>query len=314
QGAIRCHPFVLKEIAATREQDHAAASQAFDAAFWGHVRFTVGNAARSLWLGLTGGRLARVPGGAETKRYYRQLGWLAAGFALVADVAMLFLGGNLKRKERLSARLGDILSQLYLASATLKRHEDDGRQQADLALVHWALEDALVQIQQAFYGVFENFPNRLAARTMRLLVFPWGRVFRAPEDLLGHQIAKLMMEPSEARDRLTGNTFIYRRDEDPVGRLELALEAAPTADAIEAKLRAAAKAATVTGLTDEERLDSAVDKGILGRDEAANLRRFWKLRWACIMVDDFPQDVGRAAVVARDSATAPVFQSARKTA
>ncbi len=314
QGAIRCHPFVLKEIAATREQDHVAAAELFDAAFWGHVRFTIGNAARSLWLGLTGGRFVAVPGAAETKRYYRQLTRLASGFALVADVAMLVLGGNLKRKERLSARLGDILSQLYLASATLKRYEDDGRQKADLPLVHWALEDALVQIQQAFYAVFENFPSRVAAWKMRFLVFPWGRVFRAPDDLLGHQIAKLMMEPSETRDRLTSNTFIHRREEDPVGRLELALEAAPAADEIEAKLRAAAKAATVSGLTDEERLDSAVDRGILGRDEAVALRRFWKLRRACIMVDDFPQEFGRAAVPATDSASAPVFHGARKTA
>jgi acyl-CoA dehydrogenase len=310
QGAIRCHPFVLKEIAATREQDQAAASRAFDDAFWGHVRFTLSNAARSLWLGLTGGRFTGVPGGSETRRHYQQLNRLAAGFALVADVAMLFLGGNLKRKERLSARLGDILSQLYLACATLKRYQDDGRQPGDLPLVRWALADALVQIQSAFYGVFENFPNRPAAWTMRLLVFPWGRVFKAPHDRLGHEIAKLMMEPGEARDRLTANTFIYRREEDPVGRLELALEAAPAADAIEAKLRAAAKAATVSGWTDEERLDSAVDKGILSREEATTLRRFWNLRRACIMVDDFPQEVGRAAALTGDS----VPEAVRKTA
>jgi acyl-CoA dehydrogenase len=314
QGAIRCHPFVLKEIAATREQDHAAASNAFDAAFWGHVRFTIGNAARSLWLGLTGGRFVRAPGAPETARYYQQLTRLAAGFALVADVAMLFLGGSLKRKERLSARLGDILSQLYLASATLKRYEDEGRQQADLALVHWAMKDALAQVQQAFYGVFENFPSRLAAWKMRYLVFPWGRVFGAPEDWLGHQISKLLMESSAARDRLTGNTFIHLREEDPVGRLELAMEAAPAADTIEEKLRAAAKAGTVSGLTEEARLDSAVDKGILGRDEAATLRRFWNLRRACIMVDDFPQEVGRAAIVEPPPAPVAVFSGARKTA
>ena len=244
--------------------------------------------------------------------YYRKLSRLAAGFALVADIAMLFLGGGLKRKERLSARLGDILSHLYLASATLKRYEDEGRQQADLPLVHWALRDALAQIQLAFYGVFDNFPSRAAAWGMRLLVFPLGRVFDAPGDELGHWIARLMMEPSAARDRLTSNIFIQRREDDPVGRLELALEAAPAADVIEAKLRAAARAGTATGLTDEARLDLAVDKGILDRDEAAALRRFWTLRRACIMVDDFPQDIGRAA--ARESAPAPGFQGARKTA
>jgi acyl-CoA dehydrogenase len=297
QGAVRCHPFVLKEIAATQEADSPAASAAFDKAFWGHAGFLLANAARSLWLGLTGGRLLAAPGAPEMRRYYRRLTRLSAGFAFTSDIAMLVLGGNLKRKERLSARLGDILSQLYLASASLKRFEDDGRPREDLPLVHWALQDALHRIQDAFYGVFANFPNRFAAAAMRLLVFPWGRVFDPPGDHLGHQIAKLMMEPSQARDRLTSNTFVPRSEADPVGRLELALEAAPAGDAVEAKLRAAARAQTVSGFTDEERLDAAVGKGILSRDEAAALRHFWKLRRLCIMVDDFPPEIGRAAAL-----------------
>jgi acyl-CoA dehydrogenase len=294
---VRCHPFVLKEIAATQEAEPRAASAAFDEAFWGHAGFLLANTARSLWLGLTGGRLLAAPGAPEMRRYYRRLTRLSAGFALVSDIAMLVLGGNLKRKERLSARLGDILSQLYLASASLKRFEDDGRPREDLPLVHWALQDALHRIQDAFYGVFANFPNRFAAAAMRLMVFPWGRVFDPPGDHLGHQIAKLMMEPSQARERLTSNTFVPRSEDDPVGRLELAMEAAPAGDAVEAKLRAAARAQTVSGLTDEERLDAAVGKGILSRDEAAALRNFWKLRRLCIMVDDFPPEVGRAAAL-----------------
>jgi acyl-CoA dehydrogenase len=304
QGAIRCHPYVLKEIAATRDGDVMRARKAFDAAFWGHVRFTAGNAARSLWLGLTGGRFANAPGAPELKRYYQQLTRLSAGFALTADVSMLFLGGNLKRKEKLSARLGDILSQLYLASTVLKRYEDDGRQQADLPLVHWALQDSLLQIQQAFFGVFENFPNRFAAWKLRALVFPWGRVFLAPADELGHRIAGLMMEPSQARDRLTNNTFVWMDEADPVGRLELALEATPAGEIVEGKLRSAARAGIVSGLTDEARLEQAARQGVITPDEAAALRRFWKLRRDCIMVDDFPHEVGRR--VAAAPATAAV--------
>lgn len=303
QGAIRCHPFVLKEIAATRETDIGAARAAFDDALWGHVRFAIGNAARALWLGLTGARFVRVPGAPELKTYYRQLTRLSAGFALTADVAMLFLGGNLKRKEKLSARLGDILSQLYLASTVLKRYEDDGRQQADLPLVQWALQDALLQIQEAFFGVFANFPSRIAAWKLRVLVFPWGKVFAAPSDDLGHAIARIMMEPSQARDRLINNTFVWLDEADPVGRLELALEATPAGETVEAKLRSAARAGIVSGFTEQAQLEQAARQGVITQDEAAALRRFWKLRRDCIMVDDFPHDIGRIASAPKTTAT-----------
>jgi acyl-CoA dehydrogenase len=303
QGAIRGHPFVLDEIAATRETDRAKASEDFDRALWGHVRFVLGNAARALWLGLTGARFVRVPGAPELKRTYQQLTRLSAGFAFAADLTMLFLGGSLKRREKLSGRLGDILSQMYLVSAVLKRYEDDGRQRADLPLVQWAAQDALLRIEDAFYGVFANFPNRLAGWKMRFMIFPWGRVFRAPVDQLGHRIAQIMMEPSQVRDRLTNNTFIWKSEDDPIGNLELAMEAAPAGEAVEAKLRAAARAGVVEGFTDDVRLAGAVDKGILSKEEAGVLRRFWKLRHACIMVDDFPQDIGRNVAPAREPAT-----------
>ncbi len=293
QGAIRCHPYVLKEIAAAAESDPVKASDEFDKAVWGHAGFVVSNLARALFGGLTGARLISVPGAPDLKSYYQQLTRLCAGFAFAADVSMLVLGGNLKRKEKLSGRLGDILSQLYLASAVLKRFEDEGRQKADLPLVHWALQDALHGIQEAFYGVFENFPNRAVASVMRLVVFPWGRAFAAPNDRIGTEIARLMMQPSEARDRLTSNTFVWRREDDPVGCLELALDAVEDGEAAEVKLRALVKAGTVEGYTESEELDRAVESGEFAADEAAALRRFWALRRRCIMVDDFPHDVGR---------------------
>ena len=303
QGAIRCHPYVLREIAAAGESDPLRASEDFDAAFWGHAGFYVSNAARALFLGLTGARLSGAPGAPALKRYYQQLTRMSAAFALVADLAMIFLGGNLKRKEKISGRLGDILSELYLASAVLKRFEDDGRQQDDLPLAHWALRDALARIQRAFYGVFENFPNRFAAIVMRLMVFPWGRVFSEPEDRLGSEIAALMMEPSAARDRLTDNTFIWRKEDDPVGCLELALEAAPAGEAAETKFRAAIKSGDIGGYTESEQLDNAINGGAMTEDDAKALRRFWKLRRQCIMVDDFPKDIGRNARVSPDEAT-----------
>lgn len=303
QGAIRCHPYVLREIAAAAESDPTKASEDFDAAFWGHAGFFGSNAARALFLGLTGARLTAAPGAPALKRYYQQLTWMSAGFALVADLAMMFLGGNLKRKEKLSGRLGDILSQLYLASAVLKRFEDDGRQSDDLPLAHWALKDALARTQQAFYGVFENFPNRVAAVAMRLVVFPWGRAFSEPEDRLGSEIAQLMMQPSEARERLTNNTFVWRKEEDPVGCLELALEAVPAGEAAEEKLRAAIKSGDIGGHTESEQLDNALNSGAMTQDDADVLRRFWHLRRLCIMVDDFPKDIGRNARASAQGAT-----------
>jgi len=294
QGAIRCHPYVLKEIAATRNADPRQAGREFDDAFWEHVRFVVCNAARSLWQGMTGAHLVSVPGAPDLRSTTRQLTRLCAAFAFSADVAMLFLGGDLKRREKLSARLGDILSQLYIASTVLKRYEDDGRPRADLPVVKWALDDSLNRIQDAFYGVFENFPSRICGWMLRVVVFPWGKSFAAPRDYLGRQIAKLLLESSPTRERLTANVFVMRHENDPVGRLELAMQSAPAGEATEAKLRSAIKADVISGLTEQARVAAAVEKGIISSAEAAQFQRFSELRRGCIMVDDFPHDIGRS--------------------
>ena len=175
QGAVRAHPYVLKEIKAAHETDKKKASLDFDAALWGHVSFSMSNAVRALVFGLTGGHGIDVPTEAPTRRYYQKLTRYSSAFAFSADVAMLVLGGSLKRKEKISARLGDVLSQMYLCSATLKRFEDDGRPETDLPLLHWSIQDSLYKIQEAFDGVFQNFPSRIAAWLLRRLVFPLGK-------------------------------------------------------------------------------------------------------------------------------------------
>lgn len=293
QGAIRCHPYVLREIAATREPDAAKASVEFDAALWGHVRFVVANFVRAVGHGVTGSVFAGSAGDAHTARYYRQLSRLSAALAFSADVAMLVLGGSLKRREKLSARLGDVLSQLYLASATLKRYEDDGRPEADLPLVYWGLQDCLHRAEEAFAGLVENFPSRPMAWLIRLAAFPLGRGLRAPDDRLGGEVTRLLSEPSAARDRLTRGMFIRKDEADPVGRLEVALDLVVPAEAVEAKLRAAAKAGVLHGRTNDERRASALSQGIITAEEAALLDRFKRVQRACIMVDDFPRDIGR---------------------
>ena len=167
-----------------------------------------------------------------------------------------------ERKEKLSVP-GRRAQALYIASTVLKRFEDDGRPPAELPLAQWALEDCLNHIQDAFYGVFGNFPNRIAAWKMRFLVFPWGKVFSPPSDQRGHQVAQLLLEPSQARDRLTANMFLHKQEDDPVGRLELAMQAAPAGEAVEAKIRNAAKAGVISGFTEESRTASALEKGII---------------------------------------------------
>jgi acyl-CoA dehydrogenase len=290
QGAIRCHPWVLKEMAAAKARDVAA----FDAALFGHVRHVIANQARAFFAGVTAARFLAAPRGAapETRGYYRQLSRMSAALAFVADVSMLVLGGSLKRREKISARLGDVLSMLYLASATLKRYEDDGRQSADLPFVHWALKDALARAAGALHGVLVNYPSRPVGAALRLAVFPLGRPYAPPSDELGHEVARLLITPSAARDRLSATMYLPKSEADPIGCLEAAFEAAVHAEAIEAKLRAAAKAGDIEAAPGDDLVRAAVAAGIITADEEARLKRFASLRDEVIRVDDFPQDLG----------------------
>jgi acyl-CoA dehydrogenase len=294
QGAIRGHPYVLKEIVATKEKDAPKALADFDAAFFGHVAFVVSNFARALWLGIVRGHFVGVPGDAHTRRYYQQLTRLSSGFALMADASMFVLGGALKRRERLSARLGDILSQIYLACAALKRYEDLDRPAGDLPLLHWSIQDALQKTQDAFYGLFDNLPNRAAAFVLRRVIFPSGREFDPPPDQLGQQVVHVLLEPSAARDRLTAGVYLPKDPDQPVAVLEAALHAVIAAESVEAKLRAAAKAGTIGSRFADELAVQAVAKGVISSAEAATLERARTLRRKVIMVDDFPQDLGKS--------------------
>ena len=299
QGAIRCHPYVLKEIAATREADREKASIAFDAALFGHIRFVLANMARTLVMGITGSHFVGVPADVapQTRRYYQQLTRFSAALAFLADVSMGVLGGALKRKEKLSARLGDILSLLYLCSATLWRYEREGRQQADAPLMHWAIWDAMFKAQNAFEGVISNFPNRAIAAVLRRLVFPLGRPYVVPSDRLGHEVARLLVEPSATRDRLTAGTARAKSDDDPIGVLDRALVAAVAAEPIEAKIRAAIKAKRFDpklepGQNAVALAQRACAAGIVSSEEAAALTLAHELMVQVVRVDDFAQDLG----------------------
>jgi acyl-CoA dehydrogenase len=290
QGAIRCHPWVLKEMAAAKGRDVAA----FDIALFGHARHVIANMLRAFVMGMTGARLASVPSAAapEVRRYYRQLTRMSSALAFVSDVSMLVLGGSLKRREKISARLGDVLSMLYLASATLKRYEDEGRPAADLPLLHWSLQDALARACGALHGVLVNYPSRLVGASLRVAVFPFGRPYAPPSDALGHEVARLLITPSTARDRLTAGMYLPTGEADTIGCLEAAFEAAVQAEAVEAKLRAAAKAGELDAASPDELIRAGVTAHVITIEEEARLKRFARLRDEVIRVDDFPQDLG----------------------
>jgi len=313
QGAIRSHPYVLKEVMATNDHNRERALQQFDEALFGHVSFAMSNAARSLVLGLSGGRGYPVPEGSATHRYYQQLTRYSAAFAFSADVAMAVLGGSLKRREKISARLGDVLSLMYLCSASLKRFEDDGRPDEDLPLLHWAMQDALFGIQQAFDGVIRNFPNAMVRGLLSVLIFPLGQRLSPPSDHLGHQISTLLMQPGAARDRLTAGMYIPKApsphlnplpqageeaneslreisiyDEmDAVGALEAALESTLECEPLHKTLAEAHKSGKLKALEELLRISEAREKGIIDAEQALQLERDYALRRKVIMVDDF---------------------------
>lgn len=292
QGAIRCHPYVLQEMHAVADADHSRALRNFDSAFFGHIGFTIRNAARSLFLGLSGGYLTLSLPGGKGRRYFRRLNHISAAFALASDVAMLVLGGSLKRRERLSARLADVLSHMYLASATLKRFHDQGMPAEDVPMLRWVCDYCLYESEQALDGLLRNFPNRPIAWLLRVILFPLGRHAQAPTDRLGHQIASLLLEPSEARDRLTRGVYISDNPDDAVGRLEVGLDKVLAAESAMGKLAKAGFPYQVTALGDfEGLLQHGLQSAVLTADEADLLRQAEPARQAVIRVDDFPPDM-----------------------
>jgi acyl-CoA dehydrogenase len=290
QGAVRCHPFILKEMKAAGDPDAVRASIEFDRALFDHIGFSVNNAARCLFHGLTNARFASAPVNHKARRYYQQLTHMSACFSLTTDISMLLLGGQLKIREKLSARLGDILSQLYLASAALKRFEDQGRQKEDLPLLQWACENSLQGAQQSLNELIRNFPSRPAAWLLRILAFQIGKRHRAPDDHLGHKVARILLSPSEARDRLTSGIFLPKNFHEPMGRLDAALEKTIVAEAIEEKLRSAVRTGKLMSGDEESLLREGTRIGVINEDEAKEVREAMAIRREALSVDDFAPD------------------------
>jgi acyl-CoA dehydrogenase len=305
QGAIRCHPFVLREMTAARNPDRAQGVDDFDRALFAHVGFTISNAVRSFIMALTHARFTRAPVQGATARYYQHVVRFSASFAFAVDVAMLYLGGYLKKKENLSARLGDVLSCMYLASMVLKHHENQGRQPQDLPIVEWACRNLLYHAQEQLHGFLRNFPNRVLAAVMRGLIFPRGRIYSAPGDRLARDVAALVTAPSETRERLGELVYRTPRADNPLALLQEALTLAVQLEPLEKRIRVeGVKTGKVTALDLPGRIQQALAAGILSETEAAALRDYDRKVMDIINVDDFdPHELGvQAEPAARSSA------------
>ena len=282
QGAIRCHPYVFHEIESIRNNDLPA----FDKAIWGHFGFILSNFTKSVVFAVTDARMTKAPSGA-THRYYQLIHRYSSNLAFLADFSMIILGGKLKRKEKLSARLGDVLSYLYLASAVLKRFHQDGEPMTDLPLVDWSCQQLFHECEIAIQGIIANFPMRWARMTLKIILQPFGRQRHKPSDQLGHQLAILMTEPSETRTRLTRLTFCEATEYCPLGRLEAAFHKICAVEDLEKRIQRAAKEGTLQSLTLLEQLEEAVDQDVLTQEEADRLRDAELARQEVIAVDDF---------------------------
>jgi acyl-CoA dehydrogenase len=276
QGVIRSHPYLLKELAAARENNGELALHQFDDALFGHLGFVLSNMARSFVFGLFGARGIPVPNGAVSHRYYQQLTRFSVAFALSADVALL--GGSLQHRERQSARLGDVLSQLYLCSATLKRYADEGLHIEDAPLLHWAMQDALFQIQTAFASLIQNIPNLLLRVMLHVLIFPIGRNFTPPSDQLAHAAASLLLQPGASRDRLTAGIALPQ-----VAAMDAALVSAIACDGVRVKLHEAR-------LKEGSNIADARELGIITANDVMLLEQDEVLRRKALGLDDLASE------------------------
>jgi acyl-CoA dehydrogenase len=294
QGAIRCHPYVRREMNAVRDPDRKHGVVEFDAALFGHIGFAISNAARSLLMALTLARFERVPETGPTRRYYQHIERFSASFAFATDVAMLTLGGYLKKKETISARLGDALSSMYLASMVLKHHQNQGGPPEELPIVEWASRELLYEAQEQLHSVLRNFPNRPLAAMMRLLIFPRGLTYFAPSDRLGRSVADLVLNDTETRKRLARFVYLTATPNNPMAALQQALEMAAVAEPLEKKVRVEGqKAGRLTALDLAHQIEQARTLGILTEDEARLLADYDRKVMQIINVDDFaPTELG----------------------
>ncbi len=287
QGAIRCHPFILSELNAAQESDPKKSLINFDKALFGHLGYTISTLFRSLFLGLSNGWLVFAPRRSPVKRFFQKFTRMSTAYALIADFSMLLLGGELKRKERLSARLGDILSELYMSSAVLKYFEEQGRPHADLPIVQWLCQQSLANIQQALDELLRNFPHKFASVILRFFIFPLGRHYKSPMDQLTQQVADFISEPSEARDRLTSGIYKTPTQFNAVGHVEETFNHLVALEPMQGRILRAQRSGDISGANFKELIQSAKLANIISDEELQKLLSLEDAIREVIAVDDF---------------------------
>jgi acyl-CoA dehydrogenase len=286
QGAIRCHPYLVREMEAATRAESASAETDFDQALRGHAEYFLTNYCRAFVYGLSASHLAPSPYPGRIGGYYRRLGQMSAAFAVCSDLVLMILGGSFKRKEKLSGRFADALGYMFYASAALKKFEADGQPRTDLPLVEWSVKYCLYQVQMALDEILRNFPIKWLGVVLRHSIFPLGLSLRQPNDSLGHRVASLLIRPGAARDRLTAGIYFSDDPDDITGCLEDALHKVIAAEPIERRLRH--EGVQKHGLEDYRQwIDDLASSGQLTVEEADTLLQARLATIKVVRVDEF---------------------------
>ena len=292
QGAMRCHPYVRDESESLMEKDEQKGCNDFSKLMKKHISYLVKNTTRTLWYGLSCGATATgYP--SKFSRYYKKVTRLSTVYACVNDIALITLGGALKRKERLSSRLGDVMSYLYMACSVLKYYKDNGEKQADDAFVEWALQHCLYEAQNAIVDTLANFPNKALGITLKLIAFPYGKPYKKPDDRLDKKVAQSLLKNGKTRQDMKNACFVPEDEKDPVGRVEMAYQAVLCAIPIQKKIKEAIKVKTLSKGPWDSLLKEALQKQVIDQQEAESLKQLAKQVNDVIQTDEFgPYDLG----------------------
>lgn len=286
QGAMRSHPYLLKEVKAVHSKDQVQGVKDFDNALFAHLGFIFSNVVRSFWLAITFAKFTSTPGDNVTSYYYKQLVRMSSAFALMADICVGVLGGSLKRREKISGRLADVLANLYIVSAVLKHYEDQGSHKEDAVLLQWACEDALYNAQYALKGIMKNLPVPLIGRLCNMIIFPLTKPYQRPNDKTGHKVARLTLGPSQTLDRLCDGIYISDNKDDATGRIDYALLLVLRTRKIQTTLRDAFKAGQLSS-RDRDAYEEAKQKNIITENEYDLLVETEEAIQNAIKVDEF---------------------------
>lgn len=297
QGALRAHPYAYTEVKTAEAGDVSG----FDRAFWGHIGHVVRNTCRSILLSLSRGYLASTPDvHPEMKIYIRRLSWTSATFALLSDVAMGVLGGQLKAKQKITGRFADILANMFIATALIRRFEAEGRREEDLAFAHYNLKHCMAEIQKGFDGIFDNLKIPGVRWFFKGWIGAWSRINSIgsqASDGWSHGIAESMLKEGGVRERLSEGVYVPHDRNEALGRLEYAFSMVNRAESAEKKIKKAVREKVLPKKKIHLLLDEARQKNIISEDELKLIQEADAIRYDAILVDDFSEEQYHATKV-----------------